>query len=858
MRTAEDIIKEYQERGYDAFRIRAIATLRPEPMRSEILALLNQNETIADDEPANGVTESADIGLTTPSQILAAIEPDGEDLDSPREALVDTVSADQANAEEEIYVEVDADTSDAESEDVADTDEEDSFWEAETDEADDMDEEFELVGPEASGEMPALQIDTYIEPASETMDIAEVISDAAPFQPPLLWTQVQNWENQNQAQLLQSLQVALNTSSVEICRQTLASAVEKELMDQADAEVAEDTEVSEAMMDDDDATVMEELPAVVSEADESVEQLVSAEDLDDTELVDTTDDDSNILYAFDNEEKLDTMPTADLFRLVNNDSDSSEWVDCGSGLIMMPKSMNDAFTAYNDAISQKPLVESSDDILDASLESIESLCAALDANGALLDELIEQELTECADADAIQRSEDNSQEAEIDDSVNPVDLDAIFAECAGELDEIVAAAVTEDEGELSEDEIAGIAWESKDAVPADTEMEVIESSDKSKAVDDDNAAVFLVEAEVQRLEEHLHEVEKVIAHKDEEVHELRTLLGQKDEIINVQQSQIEEERSRQAEHNAEYLEIQATEKRLTELTEEITCLRIDLTAVERERNILKTETIPAFEEQQLSLVEVMEEEVQGRRQAEGLGRRLKRRLVASYTMAAAASVMALLVPVLGLSTPLGQSIQDNGIVGPIQLAENDVDNQVADLMSKLDRVKREKNALHQINLRNESKWKRREAVLLSERVELKNELASSKQSLAVALTQALQHNQQAGQAQQVAQPVRQQRMTSGNANVSVASITNRSARSQKKLSNMKTGDVFITSRPIRSQKKVYVVKSGDVFSEIVKDHYGTANRRVQKQVAKANGIDNPNRIGVGQTIRLVAVAPEDD
>ncbi|MBN1257860.1 MAG: hypothetical protein JXA52_09165, partial [Planctomycetes bacterium] len=45
MRTAEDIVNEYRRRKYDTFRIRAIAALRPEPMRGQILALLDAEET---------------------------------------------------------------------------------------------------------------------------------------------------------------------------------------------------------------------------------------------------------------------------------------------------------------------------------------------------------------------------------------------------------------------------------------------------------------------------------------------------------------------------------------------------------------------------------------------------------------------------------------------------------------------------------------------------------------------------------------------------------------------------------------------------------------------------------------------
>lgn len=46
----------------------------------------------------------------------------------------------------------------------------------------------------------------------------------------------------------------------------------------------------------------------------------------------------------------------------------------------------------------------------------------------------------------------------------------------------------------------------------------------------------------------------------------------------------------------------------------------------------------------------------------------------------------------------------------------------------------------------------------------------------------------------------------------------------------------------------YTVKSGDTLSKIAKRFYGDANH--YHEIAKASGIDNPDRINVGQTITL--------
>jgi len=46
----------------------------------------------------------------------------------------------------------------------------------------------------------------------------------------------------------------------------------------------------------------------------------------------------------------------------------------------------------------------------------------------------------------------------------------------------------------------------------------------------------------------------------------------------------------------------------------------------------------------------------------------------------------------------------------------------------------------------------------------------------------------------------------------------------------------------------YAVKSGDTLSKIAKRFYGDADQ--YKQIASANGIDNPDKIDVGQELQL--------
>ncbi|MEP7145683.1 MAG: LysM peptidoglycan-binding domain-containing protein [bacterium] len=48
--------------------------------------------------------------------------------------------------------------------------------------------------------------------------------------------------------------------------------------------------------------------------------------------------------------------------------------------------------------------------------------------------------------------------------------------------------------------------------------------------------------------------------------------------------------------------------------------------------------------------------------------------------------------------------------------------------------------------------------------------------------------------------------------------------------------------------KTYVVKSGDTLSKISKEFYGDANKYMD--IAKANDISNPDKINVGQELKI--------
>lgn len=55
---------------------------------------------------------------------------------------------------------------------------------------------------------------------------------------------------------------------------------------------------------------------------------------------------------------------------------------------------------------------------------------------------------------------------------------------------------------------------------------------------------------------------------------------------------------------------------------------------------------------------------------------------------------------------------------------------------------------------------------------------------------------------------------------------------------------------VEQGNQTYTVKSGDNLSKISKLFYGDANQ--YQKIAKANGLDNPNKIKVGQMLQIPA------
>ncbi|MCX7935643.1 MAG: hypothetical protein N3A66_10360, partial [Planctomycetota bacterium] len=74
MRTAQDIVADYRKRGYSDERIRALANNRPEPIRSEILALLQATAGQSIVATASQAAEADIMAETCAANVASEVE----------------------------------------------------------------------------------------------------------------------------------------------------------------------------------------------------------------------------------------------------------------------------------------------------------------------------------------------------------------------------------------------------------------------------------------------------------------------------------------------------------------------------------------------------------------------------------------------------------------------------------------------------------------------------------------------------------------------------------------------------------------------------------------------------------------
>jgi nucleoid-associated protein YgaU len=766
MRTATDIVADYRGRGYDSFRIRAIAALRPEPVRGQILEILD-----AEEEQAS----SGDIGVTS-----YTLPDSADDCSEPPQA---ELSADfQELAEEDAEMVADVLASSVEPTYAGDSEEEDRFWENDGEEGEllTLEEDFESVEPEdiriplSELQHRSETVDEMVEGDEARNGQAQVGGEARDPQRAMQGDSEGVREEEGAPPASPQPTILLpraRRQQVEIVYPAPAEPVQGSLFITLEASSADEVE--------DEQT--EELSAGSSNPDQSILRPV-AMDAEDTTILDA--EECRVLYLYDSMQKGEEIDwsEADLSLFCGDEAEDDHWVDCGSGLILLPKQAHDQQNAYRRAgegSQGEPQEESAPD-RNASNAEPESVPSVQEAGS------VKQE--EHASVNTEPRTVPSHHEVEQD-----------------------TVSTTE---QADESDAYGCAEGTETALAVRSELAE-------------------VEAAVNRLESCLNTTR-------EENEQLRALLGKKDELLRLLSAQNEEGKGKLARREAEIAELKAANGYLHKLSEENQTLRLQFEDAERERNILKYESVPNLEEQQLQLVEMMEQEQTSAQKAQVRARRAGRRSVLSGTLAAAASLALALSPGLSLQATDAPSQPKGAAADPalqlVSQGDNELRARLHSLSKRVERLQEEKEALHASYREKETTWKRQEGRLRRQLAQRDERLQERQVALSRELRDLRNERDQAlGRLAQVRRAPSPPHDASG--------IT-------RARPTANTGD---NGQDPAAQASYYTVERGDTFSEIVRSHYGTARRSVLNRVARENNIGNVNAIHVGQRLKLPAM-----
>ncbi|GEM_PF-2588875 len=764
MRTAEDIVREYRERGYDTFRLRAIAALRPEPMRSQILAILDA-EAPAEDAEADTDFDSDE----TPSSVIADMTVENPE-DAPVDAQVDAQAGFQAVTEdpcEEVRT-----APGAVPQDSATYDEADEADTAPTQDALDTSLD-ELVGHQQPSDLAS---------ASATMPDSE--GDAAPIDHEAGLAQdaegdVGAANDQSSAALVPAEELAAAEQSL---KERLADAAARQ-------DANEDADTEAPAQEDEEGTQLG--PRLVRPEDTHMSE-------EDTTLL--ADPGAKIRYLYDDEDKSAYEPAAHGQAHFSEGSASDEdedWYDYGSGLIRFPAELAAQHEAYAQALKHEAQASQEPEASDADTHGPDFVT---------LDELV-----------ALTAPQEEVGSGEKPPSSSAPDHDT--EEPAHGAAPLCAPAAT-----------------AHPAHAKPTPRTVAEVAD-----------------EVVELENALRGLEESIARKQQEIDRLAGLIAQKDELLSLQDQQLEEVRALVSQRDARIVELEAATTRLHELTREVLSLRVEKQEIERERNVLKTETVPDLEEQQLAVLEVLEEEAGDHDKTRARLHRSMRRSVLSYSAAAVAACFCVVLSgALLIMEPSPH--QDTGFSGaPMALVPDEEPAQDAQLATLSDRnqgLKSENELLRAAYRDSQQQWRVREAALRRRLRDREEALDLRYRRLAADLNAQMHQEQSrmqdeylvlhhgADEADAPAQPTPAEHQASP------------PAQPREQAHAVRAVD-RAADTPTDQAVTRYTVRRGDTLSEIVHRHYGTTRRgRLTRLVASVNRLPNRHQLQVGQVLVL--------
>ncbi|MFW5856893.1 MAG: LysM peptidoglycan-binding domain-containing protein [Planctomycetota bacterium] len=911
MRTAEQIVREYRERGYDTFRIRAIAALRPEPMRSQILERLDAES--ANEQPAPSLDASD-------SQVLEAAISDAP-VDAPVEAEEKVVSAVFAVIGEDAPVtgggqgiEVDARPADAVPPAGA--------AEAEYPE--------QTTGPLAAGEESSvLEIteDMILEDAEASLADAEedgggqALSEEAPPEPDAAETghdpdTLSGAEETAEVRAEANVPDAGDGESAEEALEAPVASEETEAFWEADSE-SEDCSGSGEF-----EPVCQDAEEAGAESDEGGNgSAPAAEEAVPEIMVDEEGSSYDLMGAFARverewDEHAESRETylREMERAMNSSlSEAAADARILIGAIETAEAERDAVQIAADARWEPDAPATVDEEADGEEEDIGPMEA--DATDGMegvrivfpTESHVPEDAPEMQDArwaaaapvgEQPSADEASSQTTLFQDHTGDAPLHLVQAEDSeaeteeSKIIEIATGAPATDAPERSPMRLVGGRADDEDswfdfgngyivvprsmhdaheayrAASGDGEEEA-EASDKAaasasaidpaawrptvpvRATAPESGDQEALRRELAELELSLRKVEARLHTAREECGELEHLLGQKDELLGLQQSQVDELRSDLARREAQITELEGAQRRLRHIQDENLAMQARLDEMERERNVLKTETVPALEEQQLNLVDIIEEENRAHEETRQRLRSAKRARSAGFGVAAVACLCAVLLPALNMvaDLPLLPTEIREEQNRQIALVADEKDEVIDTYLSRIDALESRLETLQAGHRAQQASWKETEGQLRRQLAQVRDERTERHASLTQELASLQRERDDAirnfalAEAQLEEFRTRRSTAAASNPGGGVGTVQPTAAG----------GEV----RTRQAGRGAYTVKAGDVLSRIVEKHYGTTrNGELTRRVARENGLGNPNEIYPGQQLRLAVIELE--
>ncbi|MBN2714169.1 MAG: hypothetical protein JXR97_17250 [Planctomycetes bacterium] len=646
MRTAEDIIKDYKKRGYSSDRLRALANGRAEPIRSQMLEILDR-------EDAAAPVAEAEAPVTEEQSEVVMIETDEE------------VMIEEEGASEIL---------------PADT--------------------FELIEEDTLPEAPQIQEKTETESMDNEIigqEAEEAVSAASDFNEADAYKEINN--------IMDNLSEGLKASHEE--EEKLAAGmrvlaeieVERISADEHYARMEQyegHTRVLIDLRQEEMEAINHELEVGHGEHWPSVEEISEAE-----HNVPMASQKSSVLVSFE-----DSVAQLDLFDVFEKHKSGARSLE-----------------VLQHAMSEDPeLAEAIED---------EENVVLLNAPYAVADD---EESEESEDIMAFTEDEVLVSDEQSSLISFPSDMIPMY-EAINHTKDGNVLPIPANNGEfMTDSEIAQIELIDEDeaaaevaSVSADEFLSAVTTNEN--AIVRDNESAEIIEGEIAQLRNWLAEVEDALKCKEVEAHQLAAMIEDRDSTLAMQTEEISRLRD-QINMSSESCEsISEIEQKYEEVSNELSVIKVDFAKVQREYNILATETVPNLKSDKEDLLQVMEERSMEQEELRTALSSSGKRVAISYTLAAAASFLMVLVPVFHMISGNSASSQFEtekaNLVAQLKTYEGDVQKSNAETIA----VKHEFHQLKQNYLIDQQIWRAEEEKLKKAIEEKANELAMVRQNI---------------------------------------------------------------------------------------------------------------------------------